>query len=103
MDSGKVARLIEADVAFHDCIYQCSGNGALPDMVRDMWPHFRRCMGAVLSQRDLRRAIWDQHRSIAAAILAGDAIRAESLARDHALQSSQQTWQRMTADGVDAA
>lgn len=103
LDSGKAARLIEADVAFHDGIYQCSGNSAIPDTVRDMWPHFRRCMGAVLSQRDLRRTIWEQHRAIAAAILSGDAVRAGSLARDHALHSSQQTWLRMNADGADAA
>lgn len=75
--------MIDADMAFHNAIYAASGNPLVAETANHHWRHIRRAMGAVLQQAGVRRAVWDEHEAILEAIRAGDARRAESLARSH--------------------
>ena len=68
-----IARLIDADVAFHSAIHALSGNQAIVQTVADQWPHFRRSMGLVLSVSGASARYWDEHAAILEAVLAGDA------------------------------
>ncbi len=63
---------IAVDVAFHTAVYEISGNPAIAETVAEQWPHFKRCMGAVLLHRDRRHTVWGEHAAITEGILAGD-------------------------------
>ena len=78
-----VGGLIDADAEFHDYIYAASGNPLIAESAGRHWQHIRRAMGAVLQSTGARGAIWNEHEAIAVAIAAGDAVRAERLAREH--------------------
>jgi DNA-binding GntR family transcriptional regulator len=80
----KVGAMIDADANFHALIYRASGNPMLPDAADHHWRHIRRAMGAVLQSARVRDGIWNEHEAILNAIEAGDAERAERLAREHA-------------------
>ncbi len=81
--SGVVARMTAADIRFHQLIYELSGNGLVAAALAPHLTYTQRVMGEVLVNDERPRDIWDQHAAILAAILAGDADRAEQLARDH--------------------
>lgn len=80
--------MIDADIAFHNAIYEASGNPLIGESARAHWVHLRRVMGAVLQASPQREAIWDEHEAIAEAIAAGDAKRASALIDHHALRAS---------------
>jgi DNA-binding GntR family transcriptional regulator len=75
---------IEVDVALHSAIYALSGNPAIAETVAEQWPHFKRCMGAVLVKRDRRNVVWSEHAEIVERILAGDPAGAFDAAVRHA-------------------
>ena len=83
-----VKAMIEADIAFHQAIYEASGNPLIGESARPHWVRLRRVMGAALQSVSRREAIWDEHAAIAAAIAAGDAERAAGLVGHHALHAS---------------
>lgn len=87
--SRRVAAMIDADVAFHNAIYEASGNPLIADSANRHWAHIRRAMGAVLSTAGARESVWDEHAAIAAAIRAGDAALAERLSREHGDRAAQ--------------
>lgn len=82
-DNDRRGGWINADVAFHSALHRLSGNRAIPDIVSDQWPHFKRCMGAVLNEPEIRRRVWSEHAGILAAIEAGAVEEAGRLARRH--------------------
>ena len=82
-----VKAMIDADLAFHTAIYVASGNELIAESAYQHWVHLRRVMGAVLQASTQRKHIWDEHEAIAAAIGAGDARLAASLAEKHALNA----------------
>ena len=92
-----LARLIEADVAFHSAIHALSGNGAIVETVADQWPHFKRSMGLVLSVSGAQARYWHEHAEILEAILAGDARAAEENARLHTAAAGEATAQQLEA------
>jgi len=75
---------IDVDVAFHSAIYRLSGNPSIAETVAGQWPHFKRCMGAVLVKRDRRNVVWAEHAAIFEHIVAGDPAGAMAAAVDHA-------------------
>jgi DNA-binding GntR family transcriptional regulator len=75
--------MIEADVAFHHLVYGASGNPLIAESTRPHWHHIQRAMGATVQVPAARERVWDEHQAILDAINAGDAVRAERLARDH--------------------
>ncbi|MDE2119577.1 MAG: GntR family transcriptional regulator [Betaproteobacteria bacterium] len=78
-----VKRMLEADVAFHNALYEASGNPLIGQSAQTHWVHLRRVMGAVLQASGLRDAIWDEHQAIADAIAAGSVERAGALVERH--------------------
>ena len=81
--ASRVAAMLDADIEFHNLIYAASGNPLIAESVGRHWHHIRRAVGAALQATDLRSHVWDQHQGILEAINAGDAARAEALARSH--------------------
>lgn len=79
-----VSALIEADIAFHQAIYEASGNPLIVESSQLHWVHLRRVMGAVLQRTASRAGIWDEHEAMARAIEGGDAERAAALSERHA-------------------
>ena len=78
-----VSKLINADVKFHEFLYEISGNRLIKEMTQPYWLHMRRLMGEVLMRDETPRRIWDQHEEILEAVIRADPSRAEKLAREH--------------------
>jgi DNA-binding GntR family transcriptional regulator len=86
--------LVRADTDFHRTLYRLSGNPAIEEMTAPLWPHLMRSMATVLREPDYAARVWHQeHASIVHHILAGDPVRAEAAAGDHA-----NTAARLTAE-----
>ena len=86
--SGQVADMIEADIAFHDFIYELSENPLVAPAMEVHWTNTQRVMGEVLMRDERPRDIWDQHEALLKAVSDGDGERAERLARQHVEQSA---------------
>lgn len=80
---GLLGPMIDADMHFHRLLYGASGNPFIEQTADLHWHHIRRAMGAVLQSEGLRASVWDEHEAILDAIDAGEADRAERLARQH--------------------
>lgn len=81
--SGSVAKMIAADLRFHEFIYGLSGNSLVGPAMATHWTHTQRVMGEVLMKDETPRDIWKQHSAILEAIVRGDSVMAEALARSH--------------------
>jgi DNA-binding GntR family transcriptional regulator len=92
-----VDAMVQADIAFHNAVYEASGNAMIAQSANRHWAHIRRAMGAVLQSAALRERVWDEHERIAHAIRAGDAARAESLTRAHGEHASHAVTQSLQA------
>jgi DNA-binding GntR family transcriptional regulator len=90
-----VVAMIDADIAFHQALYQAAGNPLISETAQLHWRHLKRVMGAVLQQMGQREAIWDEHEAIAQAIAAGDGERAARLVEEHSLHASQTLGERL--------
>lgn len=96
---GSVARMAAADLRLHEFVYELSGNRFIADALKPHWTLTQRVMGAVLTRgQETPGDIWDQHAELMQAIAAGDARRAESLARAHITQASRLLVQRLGAE-----
>src|SRR5262245_16027293 len=93
-----VSDLIDADVAFHSYVHRLSGNDAIVETVAEQWPHFRRSMGAVLSQGATSVRIWAEHRLILDRIFPGEAEPAADAARSHIEFATEEAVRRIAAD-----
>lgn len=82
-----VQAMIDADLAFHQAMYDASGNPLIGQIALQHWQHLRRVMGAVLQQAGQRQAVWDEHAAIAEAIAQGRADHAAELVQQHAQQA----------------
>ena len=90
-----LAQLIVLDVDFHRAIYRLSGNPAIEEMIAPQWPHMRRSMATVLAELNYRNLAWDEHETIAAHILSGNARAAEASALAHAQSAGRMTEERL--------
>jgi len=86
--SGSVAKMIAADIRFHEFLYSLSGNPLIGPAMDTHLTYTQRVMGEVLVQDQEPRDIWDQHAKILAAIVSGKAELAEKLAKEHLMQAS---------------
>ena len=86
--SGSVAKMIAADMKFHEFLYTLSGNPLVRLALATHLTYTQRVMGEVLLRDEKPRNIWDQHAEILEAICSRDAERAESLVRQHITQAS---------------
>ena len=73
---GDVARMIEADMAFHAFIYGLSANPLIGPAMDTHWTNTQRVMGEVLMRDERPRDIWDQHEALLGAVVAGDGRKA---------------------------
>ncbi len=94
-------KLVAADVAFHEALHRLSGNPEIARTVAEQWPQFMRSMGFVLDAPERASVIWQEHRSIAEAVLFGNQDDAEALARAHADGAARQAVAQMAE--ADAA
>jgi len=99
--SGGLGSMIEADMRFHRLLYAASGNPFIEQTADLHWHHIRRAMGAVLQSEGLRASVWDEHAAIVEAIHAGDADRAERLARQHGEAAGRNLAARLTERAGD--
>lgn len=83
LDGGRIATMVEADIAFHSFLYEASGNPVLAASAEPHWRHLRRVMGEVLRRAETPDEIWRQHGAILSAVLAGEPGTAERLAVEH--------------------
>jgi DNA-binding GntR family transcriptional regulator len=95
--SGTVARMIAADMRFHEFLYTLSGNTLIAPALATHLVYTQRVMGEVLIRDQRPRDIWDQHADILDAIARGDGDRAEALVRSHILQAAGFMVGRLTA------
>jgi DNA-binding GntR family transcriptional regulator len=93
---------IAVDVAFHTAVYVISGNAAISETVGEQWPHFKRCMGAVLAHRDKRTGVWGEHEAIAKGILDGDPDAAAEAAIRHSENAGVTLYTRLSKDNANA-
>lgn len=99
--SGSIAAMIAADMSFHRFLYELSGNPLIAETAALHWQHIRRVMGTYLQRVEAPESIWDEHTEILAAVVAGDADRAERLARRHAEESALKVRAALTAATAD--
>jgi DNA-binding GntR family transcriptional regulator len=90
-----VEAMIDADVAFHQAIYEASGNPLIGQSADPHWRHLRRAMGAVLQAEPQRESLWDEHEAIATAIASGNADRAARLSEQHVARASKNLSERL--------
>ncbi len=86
--SGSVAKMVAADLKFHEFIYGLCGNPLVAPAMATHWTHTQRVMGEVLIKDETPRDIWSQHAAILDAIAAGNSAKAEALARSHITQAA---------------
>jgi DNA-binding GntR family transcriptional regulator len=100
--SGSVAKMVAADLKFHDFIYGLSGNPLVAAAMTTQWTHTQRVMGEVLVNDEPPRDIWDQHAAILDAIARGAASKAEALARSHITQAGKFMMTRLQGEAKPA-
>ena len=98
--AGSVADMVAADMAFHDFIYALSENPLVSPAMETHWTNTQRVMGEVLMRDEKPRDIWDQHEALLEAVIAGDGVRAERLARRHIEQAADFMIERLRREGA---
>lgn len=83
LKDGDLAAMIEADLEFHHALYEAAGNPLIAESADRHWHHVQRAMGASLQMSGIQQNVWNEHQAILEAVNAGDAARAERLARQH--------------------
>ena len=78
-----IGEQVRHDEAFHNLLYELSGNPLLARTAEMHWRFLRRAMGDVLRHAQPPRTIWRQHAEILEAVVAGDADLAEERALGH--------------------
>jgi DNA-binding GntR family transcriptional regulator len=86
--AGSVAKMIAADMKFHDFLYTLSGNPLIEPALENHLTYTQRVMGEVLMRDEKPRDIWDQHEAILKAVAKGNGDRAEALVRSHLMQAA---------------
>jgi DNA-binding GntR family transcriptional regulator len=101
--AGSVARMIAADMRFHEFLYGLSGNPLIAPTLETHLTYTQRVMGEVLVRDEKPRDIWDQHEAILAAVVQGDGERAEALVRTHLMQAAGFMVARLRGKGLPPA
>lgn len=80
----KAAEMVQHDVSFHSFIYEMSGNPTIAPTADAHWNFLRRVMIAVVLHMKRGALVWQEHRQILNALVAGDAAMAQGLMAEHA-------------------
>ena len=81
--SGNITKIAEADVAFHDVIYEASGNRRLPGLLSNLREQMYRFRFEYLKKPGVYEVLIREHDAIAEAVGARDKERAETLIKNH--------------------
>ncbi|TFZ03449.1 GntR family transcriptional regulator [Ramlibacter rhizophilus] len=100
--AGDVARMIQADMAFHAFVYELSRNPLVAPAMDTHWANTQRVMGEVLMRDERPRDIWDQHEALLHALMEGDGRKAEKLAREHIQQAADFMIDRLQREAAPA-
>ena len=100
--NGSVSAMIAADMAFHEFIYLLSENPMIAPAMDAHWTYTQRVMGEVLMRDEKPRDIWDQHEALLAAVISGDGVKAEVMARQHVTQAADFMIYRMRSEAPEA-
>ncbi len=99
--SGSIRKLVKCDMAFHEYIYELSGNPLIRPALEPHLHQLRRVMTAVIERKDYRTRLWREHAAILEAIRDGDGPAAGARAREHVGAASQKVQTSMA--GASAA
>jgi DNA-binding GntR family transcriptional regulator len=75
--------MVQADVEFHAMVYGWSGNPVIESSMRLNWHHIRRSMAQNLRSPGTAEPVWQEHRAIVEALLAGDVANAKATMHGH--------------------
>jgi DNA-binding GntR family transcriptional regulator len=101
---GNVAEFVEHDTKFHDCIYQCSRNQRLIQMLITIRDEIQRFRAVSLAFPGRMKEALEEHRKIVEALAERNISQAQASAWDHienAENSLLETIRRTQPEGVD--
>jgi DNA-binding GntR family transcriptional regulator len=84
---GDLGAMATADFAFHDFIYDLSGNKLIQAAARMNWHHVRRSIMLLADKPTRLGPFWDEHDQILHAVVSRDPVSAGRLAQGHAISS----------------
>lgn len=83
MAEGDLVRLAEADVAFHEIIYQASDNRRLNQVLNNLREQIYRYRVEYLKDEDTRNVLVKEHEEMTRAIRERDVVRAQEISFEH--------------------
>jgi len=98
---GNIRDLVRCDMAFHEYIYELSGNPLIRPALEPHLHQLRRVMTAVIERDDYRARLWREHAAILEAIQVRDAHGAGARAREHVAAASQEVQDSMAASATE--
>ena len=80
---GNLVRLAEADVAFHEIIYQASDNKRLNQVLNNLREQMYRYRVEYLKEEQTRNLLVSEHEELVKAIREGDVQKAQDISFNH--------------------
>ena len=80
---GQLTALLQADMLFHEMIYDWSGNLVVQISMKTNWHHIRRSMAEVLRNSSKAMPVWEEHKDIIKALFLGEIETAAQIMEDH--------------------
>jgi DNA-binding GntR family transcriptional regulator len=101
--AGDAHATLQADIDFHNFIYEASGNPLVLESMQLHWQHLRRSMGEVLRRPRFTEKVWLEHAAILDAIADGNAKAASQLIADHVREAREHVGAELEAVARKAA
>lgn len=101
--AGDAHATLQADIDFHNFIYEASGNPLVLESMQLHWQHLRRSMGEVLQRPRFTEKVWREHAAILDAIAAHDRRAASRLIADHVREARERVGAEMASAERKAA
>ena len=95
--AGDAHATLQADIDFHNFVYEASGNPLVLESMQLHWQHLRRSMGEVLRRPRFTEKVWREHAAILEAIAAGDRKGAARLIGDHVREARERVGAELEA------
>ena len=95
--AGDAHATLQADIDFHNFIYEASGNPLVLESMQLHWQHLRRSMGEVLQRPRFTEKVWREHAAILDAIAAGDRKAASRLIAEHVREAQERVGAELEA------
>lgn len=90
-ETGDTIAQIKIDMAFHEMLYDWTGNPTIVSSMRLNWQHMRRAMAEVIRDGVSARTSWEEHARIVQALLAGNTAAAVAEMQAHIDQAATKT------------